>query len=158
MILSQARAITPVNTGALRRSLTYGDIKRIGETYNMIIGSSLSYFDSVENGHYQEVGRYVPAIGKKLKKGFVQGKHMISQSVEIYQEEINTNIIKELTNRLERYRQQGIEVSVIPIGKQVEEEMRKAGYPVEVSRQHLIDKPTYAAMAPLADLLADNAY
>ena len=68
----------------------------------------------------------------------------------------NANIIKELTNRLERYRQQGIEVSVIPIGKQVEEEMRKAGYPVEVSRQHLIDKPTYAAMVPLADLLADR--
>ena len=96
IILSQAKAITPVKTGALRRSLTYGDIKRIGETYNMIIGSSLSYFDYVENGHYQEVGRYVPAIGKKLKKGFVQGKHMISQSVEIYQEEINKNIMRRI--------------------------------------------------------------
>ena len=96
IILAQAKAITPVKTGALRRSLTYGDIKRIGETYNMVIGSSLSYFDSVENGHYQEVGRYVPAIGKKLKAGFVQGKHMVSQSIEVYQDEINNNIIRRI--------------------------------------------------------------
>lgn len=96
MILSQAKAITPVKTGALRRSLTYGELIRTGETYNLIIGSSLSYFDSVENGHYQEIGRYVPAIGKKLKAGFIQGKHMVSQSIEVYQDEINNNIMRRI--------------------------------------------------------------
>ena len=96
MILSQAKAITPVKTGALRRSLTYGELIRTGETYNLIIGSSLSYFDSVENGHYQEIGRYVPAIGKRLKAGFVQGKHMVSQSIEAYQNEINNNIMRRI--------------------------------------------------------------
>lgn len=68
----------------------------------------------------------------------------------------NANLMKALATRLEQYRQQQIAVSVIPVGKKVEEFLIKAGYPVAVSRQSLIEKPTYASVVPLADELSEH--
>ena len=44
--------------------------------------NNIFYCTYVENGHRQTPGRYVPAIGKRLKKSWVPGKHMLKLSVD----------------------------------------------------------------------------
>ena len=90
--VAEVKANEPVVTGNLRRSITSSDVKHDGNEYSMTIGSSLSYARYVEENHKQEVGRYVPAIGKKLKKEFVQGNHVISDAVDLYQPKLISRI------------------------------------------------------------------
>ena len=42
--------------------------------------SGVYYASYVENGHRQTPGRYVPVLGKKLVKSWVEGKHMLEIS------------------------------------------------------------------------------
>ena len=49
--------------------------------YHADIYNNIEYAPYVENGHRQEVGRYVPAIGKRLVRSFVEGKHMLRDSL-----------------------------------------------------------------------------
>jgi hypothetical protein len=92
MCVGEIQSRTTVKTGNLRRSMTHGNVEKMFKIYNIKIGSSLPYAQAVEEGHFQEVGRYVPSIGKKLKKSFVPGRHMMGDSIEIYQRELNRSI------------------------------------------------------------------
>lgn len=77
---------TPAKTGFLRRgwtggtdqnSTTYAEslpADRVGFGYTIQITNTAEYASYVENGHRQTPGRYVPAIGKKLKASWVNGK------------------------------------------------------------------------------------
>ena len=85
MCIGSVQAATPVKTGNLKRSITHSNIKQVPNGYSVTIGSSLAYAQAVEEGHKQNVGHYVSAIGKKLKKSFVPGKHMIRDNVQRYQ-------------------------------------------------------------------------
>ena len=96
--VAEVKANEPVVTGNLRRSITSSDVKLNGNEYSMTIGSSLEYVKYVEEGHKQEVGKYVPAIGKKLKKEFVPGNHVIKDSVDLYQ----SKLIKRIQERVEK--------------------------------------------------------
>ena len=78
--------------GKLRRFMTHDNIKKVPGGWSVKVGNSLSYTEAVENGHSQTPGRYVPAIGKRLKKNFVPGKHMIRDNVDRYQEILNNSI------------------------------------------------------------------
>ena len=53
-----------------------------GDTYVINVFNNIFYCTYVENGHRQTPGRYVPAIGKRLKKSWVPGKHMLKLSVD----------------------------------------------------------------------------
>lgn len=61
------------------------------------VGTDVEYAIFVELGHHQEPGRYVPAIGKRLKASFVPGKPYLRPAVEnhkgeyerIFQEELS---------------------------------------------------------------------
>jgi hypothetical protein len=44
--------------------------------------NQVPYARYVEFGHTQQPGRYVPAIGRKLKKGWVKGQFMLTKSVK----------------------------------------------------------------------------
>lgn len=78
--------------GALRRGWTGGknvdakdyanslSIKRQGRKYHIDIKNTVEYASYAEYGHRQNVGRYVPALGKKLKQGWVKGKFMLTIS------------------------------------------------------------------------------
>ena len=90
--VAEVKANEPVVTGNLRRSITSSDVKLNGNEYSMTIGSSLEYVKYAEEGHKQEVGRYVPAIKKKLKKEFVPGNHVISDTVDLYQPKLISRI------------------------------------------------------------------
>ena len=96
--VAEIKANEPVVTGNLRRSITSGEVELNGNEYSMTVGSSLSYVRYAEEGHKQEVGKYVPAIGKKLKKEFVPGNHVIKDSVALYQ----SKLIKRIQERVEK--------------------------------------------------------
>lgn len=78
--------------GTLRRGWTGGKeadpyvyaanlpVEKIGGRYAIVIYNPTEYASYVEHGHRQEVGRFVPAIGKRLKSGFVEGYHMLENS------------------------------------------------------------------------------
>lgn len=95
--VGEIQSRTSVITGNLRRSATYGDKKKEGNISSVKVGYDMNqapYADAYENGHKQQVGRYVPAIGKKLKVSFVPGRHVVKDSLTIAQ--------AELPNRLRR--------------------------------------------------------
>jgi hypothetical protein len=52
-----------------------------------------SYAAAVEFGHKQEVGRFVPAIGKRLVKPFVAGNPYMERIVDRAQPEINEQFV-----------------------------------------------------------------
>ena len=56
-------------------------VKRVGNYYEIQIVNPVSYASYVEYGHRQTPGRYVPAIGKRLKKSWVEGQFMLTNSV-----------------------------------------------------------------------------
>ncbi len=72
---------TPRQFGDLQAAWTVGDVVKKGDTYYIEVYNNLDYAESVEDGHQQEVGRYVPAIGKRLKKPLVEGAHMMEISL-----------------------------------------------------------------------------
>ena len=57
--------------GTLRRGWTIGEVKHEGNDCIIEVINPLEYASYVEYGHRQEPGRYVPAIGKRLKRAWV---------------------------------------------------------------------------------------
>lgn len=55
-------------------------INKTGNVYEVEISNPVEYASYVEFGHRQTPGRYVPALGKKLKAGWVRGKFMLTIS------------------------------------------------------------------------------
>lgn len=55
-------------------------VKRTGDIYVLDIVNPVEYAAYVEYGHRQEAGRYVPAIGRKLKKSWVDGRLMLTKA------------------------------------------------------------------------------
>lgn len=64
---------------AFARSLP---IEKSGNTYTITVENTVSYASYVEFGHRQTSGRYVPAIGKRLKERFVYGQYFLTHSEE----------------------------------------------------------------------------
>ena len=97
--------------GNLRRGWTGGkkmdaeafakslEIEKSGNTYTITVADDVPYASYVEYGHRQTPGRYVPAIGKRLKEGYVPGKRML----EISEQELEALAPKILQKKLEAY-------------------------------------------------------
>ena len=66
--------------GTLRRGWTIGKIRKEGNNYVIDVTNDVEYASYVEFGHRQTPGRYVPALGKRLKKGWVDGQFMLTIS------------------------------------------------------------------------------
>lgn len=83
-LLAKVIKRTPVDKGTLRRAWSTNNIKvsHVGSNYVVEIINPTEYASYVEYGHRQEPGRYVPAIGKRLKKGWVEGQFMLTISEE----------------------------------------------------------------------------
>lgn len=67
----------------------------------------------------------------------------------------NANVIKELAVRIQKYKEEQIDVLLYPIGKKVAEALKKEGYVIEKDFQQLIDKPDYKGAVNLATELMD---
>lgn len=97
-LFEKVRARTPVGIypsesgktgGTLRRGWNVKNIKleKMEGGYQVKIINPVHYASYVEYGHRQQPGRFVPAIGKRLKKGWVEGKFMLTKSeLELEQE------------------------------------------------------------------------
>lgn len=53
-----------------------------GDNYICELINPVEYAPYVEYGHYQQRGRYVPAIGKNLSKSWVKGRFMLTKSLK----------------------------------------------------------------------------
>lgn len=79
-LLENLNKVTPVKTGVLNKNW-YVVITKVSGGYEAEIINNTEYASYVNYGHRQTPGRYVPAIGKRLKKGWVDGKFFIELSV-----------------------------------------------------------------------------
>ncbi len=81
-VLRRTKQKTPVDKGTLRDNWFIGEAVRHGDYLEVEIYNPTEYAEYVEYGHRQEVGRYVPAIGKRLKQSFVPGQYMLTLSIK----------------------------------------------------------------------------
>lgn len=86
---------TPVDEGNLRRSWDV-EVADKGGGCEIILTNSSEYASYVEYGHRQTPGRYVPAIGKRLKKSWVEGKLFLTKSEMEMEKELPKVIEKKL--------------------------------------------------------------
>lgn len=99
---SHAKELCPVKTGNLINSISYavgGEGSAPADPEGQItlyVGSNVEYAPYVELGHYQQPGRYVPAIGKRLVADYVPAKPFLRPAIENYTEEYNRILIGEL--------------------------------------------------------------
>lgn len=84
--------------GTLRKGWTIGNVVKNGTKYSVEVINPIEYVSYVEYGHIQSPGRFVPAIGKKLKKAWVPGRFMLT----ISENEIKNDLENILSKRLER--------------------------------------------------------
>lgn len=109
---------TPVVSGDLRRAWTggvemsaeeYVASKRVtknGKTYKMMLKNNMKYASYVEYGHKQQVGRYVPELGVRLKKPWVDGQFMCQKSVA----EVKSRYPSIAKKNLEKFLKENIDV------------------------------------------------
>ena len=84
----------------MRRNWTISkNVTKQGTTYSIEIINPIEYASYVEYGHRQEVGRYVPAIGKKLVKPWVEGKFMLTIS-EVEVEALTPKLLQARLNKM----------------------------------------------------------
>ena len=57
-------------------------VTKKGAVFEIEVINPMEYASYVEYGHRQQVGRFVPQIGKRLKSGWVEGKFMLKISEE----------------------------------------------------------------------------
>lgn len=75
-------------------------VENSGGTYKITITNPVHYASYVENGHRQQPGRFVPAIGKRLKKNWVEGQFMMKNSETEVQAELPAVLQRRLNNYL----------------------------------------------------------
>lgn len=90
-IEKDAKLNCPVDTGNLRRSIETS-VEDGGMTVR--VGTPVEYAPYVEYGHRQEVGRFVPQIGKRLVNEYVPAQPFLAPAFEKNRDQIINNIAK----------------------------------------------------------------
>lgn len=88
--------------GTLRKNWTVSDVRKNGGNYEIEVSNSTEYASYVEFGHRQTPGRFVPAIGKRLKKSWVKGKFMLTISEDELKRQAPAVIEKKITEWLKK--------------------------------------------------------
>lgn len=88
-----AAALAPVDTGNLKNSMT----SEVSQSEKAVyVGTAVEYAPYVEFGHHQEVGRYVPAIEKRLVREFVPAKPFLKPAIQNHLDEYKHILENEL--------------------------------------------------------------
>ncbi|MBA1392728.1 HK97 gp10 family phage protein [Lactobacillus sp. XV13L] len=98
-----AQELTPVATGDLRRSWQLKGPFFSGSNISIELRNNKEYASFVEYGHRQTPGRYVPAIGKRLKASWVPGQHFLEKATSATSNqvpELLTPVIWDIMRRL----------------------------------------------------------
>ncbi len=100
------------NGGTLRRGWTAGEntnpmafagtlkVRKLANNYIIEVKNAVYYASYVEYGHRQTPGRFVPVLGKKLKKSWVRGQFMMTRSAMELQQEAPAILQRELAKYL----------------------------------------------------------
>jgi hypothetical protein len=102
-LIREVKKRTPTNTGNLRRNWQVTGITKDGFTYTIMVINQTEYAIYVEYGHRQQPGRYVPAINRRLKKGWVPGQFMMTISAEDIQRKAPQIVEKIIARKLGEY-------------------------------------------------------
>lgn len=88
-----AAALAPVDTSNLKNSMdSEVDISEKA----VYVGTAVEYAPFVEFGHHQQVGRYVPAIGKRLVREFVPAQPFLKPAIQNHLDEYKHILESEL--------------------------------------------------------------
>jgi HK97 gp10 family phage protein len=98
-LLRKVKSITPTKTGELKRNWQVGEVNKNGDIYEIEVFNQTEYAEYVEYGHRQTPGRYVPAIGKRLKNNWVKGKFMLTISTK----ELEADAPKIIEKKLQQF-------------------------------------------------------
>lgn len=79
--MKNVKSLTPVKEGNLRKQWSVIGPSYTGNAFVIELRNNADYASYVENGHRQTPGRYVPAIGKRLKASWVPGQHMLMKTM-----------------------------------------------------------------------------
>lgn len=79
--LKNVKSLTPVKDGNLRKQWSVVGPAYTGNAFVIELQNNTEYASYVEDGHRQTPGRYVPAIGKRLKASWVPGTHMLMKTM-----------------------------------------------------------------------------
>lgn len=89
-------------SGTEQDPTTYANSLRIfkfSNNYIIVVENPVKYASYVEYGHRQEPGRYVPALGKRLKASWVEGKYMLT----ISEKELESQLPYLLERKMKKY-------------------------------------------------------
>lgn len=90
--------------GTLRRNWSVDNadmvVEKKGNVYQITLTNNTEYASYVEYGHRQQPGRYVPAIGKRLKRAWVEGQFFMTISEKEIQDQADGIIEKKFENFL----------------------------------------------------------
>ena len=81
-----AKDYCPVREGILKLSISH-DKEATEDAVIVYVGTNNEYAPYVELGHHQQPGRYVPAIGKRLVRSWVDPRPFIRPAMENHLEE-----------------------------------------------------------------------
>lgn len=82
--------------GELKRNWKIGNVVKNGAVFHVEVFNQTPYASHVEFGHRQTPGRFVPALGKRLKKGWVTGKFMLTISEKELQKDADKIVERKL--------------------------------------------------------------
>ena len=96
--LGVAKKNTPRVSGQLIRGWTVAELS----PERVVLRNSTEYAEYVEYGHRQKPGRYVPAIGKRLKRAWVRGVFFAARSEEQIRRNADKVLRPVITKELEK--------------------------------------------------------
>ncbi len=88
----------------MKSGWTASEVYKEGSYYKVDVTNAVEYASYVEYGHRQEPGRFVPAIGKQLKRSWVKGQFMMT----ISEDELQTIAPRVLEEKIKKYIRQNI--------------------------------------------------
>lgn len=95
--LNQVSLRTPVDTGNLRENWKCISFVSTGDLM-LLISNPVEYASFVEYGHLQHPGQYVPKIGRRLKASFVNGKYMMTKTIDFIRQDVGSEYEAEVNN------------------------------------------------------------
>lgn len=95
------KRVTTHTGGELKRNWKTLSVRKKGRRYSTEVYNPTKYASYVEFGHSQTPGRYVPAIGKRLVRGWAPGKFMLTISEKKLQRDAPGIIEKNVNAALE---------------------------------------------------------
>lgn len=87
----------------MRRSWSAGRVQFEGAVGKVGVFNSASYASYVNDGHRQTPGRYVPILGKRLVKGFVDGLNMAEKAAAATEKSAKTVMEDAIKKHLEQW-------------------------------------------------------